>query len=284
MAAELKSSPMDFLSGETSNLPSNPRTRAGRYAAAAVHDATRANGQWSMPARHKASPFWAQAVKRKTILCTCFGQTPFTSGRNFKTHQRVQPNVGGISPPPAMTPNLCIDRKHWFDNPTCAASLPKIGIEQMDSKQEFSGPSDVQVNLQCAELISNSAYKQGTTKVSLQLLLWTLGPDRSSDEEFHATRGTSQCQMEVLQMTDKVSEKGRQVKCTKLFFVEGTVATSEANHCWNASIEIFQPRIYWSCFVLQCLTICVHSFRALFHMVSEIHVLHLTSTSSQYAS
>ena len=23
------------------------------------------NGQWSMPARHKASPFWAQAVKRK---------------------------------------------------------------------------------------------------------------------------------------------------------------------------------------------------------------------------
>ena len=30
------------------------------------------NGQWSMPARHKASPFWAQAVKRKTILYTLF--------------------------------------------------------------------------------------------------------------------------------------------------------------------------------------------------------------------
>ena len=30
------------------------------------------NGQWSMPARHNASPFWAQAVKRKTILCTLF--------------------------------------------------------------------------------------------------------------------------------------------------------------------------------------------------------------------
>ena len=58
----------------------------------------------------------------------------------------------------------------------------------MDSKQEFFRPSDVQANLQCAELIS-SACKQGTTKVSLQLLVWRLGPDRSSDEEFHATRG-----------------------------------------------------------------------------------------------
>ena len=78
------------------------------------------------------------------------------------------------------------------------------------------------------------------------MLVWRLGPDRSSDEEFHATRGTSQYQMEVLQMTDQLSEKGRQkkdVKCTKLFFVEGTVATSEANHCWHANIEILQPCI-----------------------------------------
>ena len=157
--------------------------------------------------------------KEKLYYLHCFGQTPFTSGRNSKPDQRVQPNVGGILPPPAMTPNLCIDRERRFDNPTCAASFPKIGIEQMDSKQKFSGPSDVQLNLQCAELISNNAYKQGTTKVSLQLLLWTLGPDRSSDEEFHATRGTSQCQMEVLQMTDKVSEKGRQVH--KVIFCRG---------------------------------------------------------------
>ena len=50
--------------------------------------------------------------KKKLYYVHCFGQTPFTSGRNCKTHQRVQPNVGGISPPPAMTPHLCIDRKH----------------------------------------------------------------------------------------------------------------------------------------------------------------------------
>ena len=35
------------------------------------------------------------------------------------------------------------------------------------------------------------------------------------------------------------------------FFVQGTVATSQANHCWHASIEIFQPRIYIE-LVLSC--------------------------------
>ena len=49
-----------------------------------------------------------------------------------------------------MVPNLCIDKKLGFDSPRCAVSFPKIGIGQMDSKQEFFAPSDVQVNLQCA--------------------------------------------------------------------------------------------------------------------------------------
>ena len=34
------------------------------------HGSRLTNGQWSMPACHKASPFWAQAVKAKTGLCT----------------------------------------------------------------------------------------------------------------------------------------------------------------------------------------------------------------------
>ena len=81
----------------------------------------------------------------------------------------------------------------------------------MDSKQEFFAPSDVQVNLQCAMLISSAAYTHSTTKVSIQLFVRTFAPDRSSDGEFHAIRGTSRCLTEMFSLTDKVSEKGRQV-------------------------------------------------------------------------
>ena len=56
----------------------------------------------------------------------------------------------------------------------------------MDSKQEFFAPSDVQVNLQCAMLISSAAYTQGMTKVAVQLFVRRSGPGRSSDAEFHA--------------------------------------------------------------------------------------------------
>ena len=123
----------------------------------------------------------------------------------------MQSSDGGILLPPAMVPNLCIDRKLGFDGPRCAVSFPRIGIGQMDSKQEFFAPNDVQVNLPCAMLISNVAYTHSMTKVSIQLFARRFVPDRSSDGEFHAIRGTSRCLMEVLQLTDKVSEKGRQV-------------------------------------------------------------------------
>ena len=63
------------------------------------------------------------------------------------------------------------------------------------------------------------------TKVSVQLFVRRFGPDRSSDGEFHAVRGTSRFLMEVLQLTDKVSEKD--VKCIKLCLVQGTVVTFE---------------------------------------------------------
>jgi len=72
--------------------------------------------------------------------------------------QRVQSSDGGISLPPAMVPNLCIDKKLGFDSPRCAVSFLRIGIGQMDSKQEFFAPIDVQVNLECATLISSAAY------------------------------------------------------------------------------------------------------------------------------
>ena len=104
-----------------------------------------------MAARHKASPFWAQAVKRKkkTGLCTLVLHAIYlTSGKRRKDLQKAQSSDGGILLLPAMVPNLCIDRKLGFDSPRCAVSFPRIGIGQMDSKQEFFAPSDVQVNLQ----------------------------------------------------------------------------------------------------------------------------------------
>ena len=145
-----------------------------------------------MPTRHKANPFWAQAVKRKTGLCTLVLHAIYlTSGKRRSNLQNVQSSDGGISLPPAMVPNLCIDRKLGFDSPRCAVSFPRIGIGQMDSKQEFFAPSDVQVNLQCAMPISSTVYTHSMTKVSIQLLVRRFGPDRSSDGEFHAIRGTS---------------------------------------------------------------------------------------------
>ena len=122
--------------------------------------------------------------------------------------KNVQSSGGGISLPPAMVPNLSFDGKLGFESPRCAVSFP---IGQMDSKQEVFAPSDVEVNLQCAMLSSSAAYTHTMTKVSMQLFVRRLGPDRSSDGEFHAIRRTSRCLMDVLPLTDKVSEKGRQV-------------------------------------------------------------------------
>ena len=121
-------------------------------------------GQWSMPGRHKASPFWAQAVKTKTGLCTpVLHAIYFTFDKRRRNLQKVQSTDGGISLPPAMVPNLCIDRKLGFDSPRCAVSFPRIRIGQMDSKQEFFAPSDVQVNLQYPMPISSIAYTQTHT-------------------------------------------------------------------------------------------------------------------------
>ena len=71
------------------------------------------NGQWSMPARQKGEPILGTGGEKKNyIMYIVLDRIPSHLAKNCKTHQRVQPNVGGILPPPAMTPNLCIDRKH----------------------------------------------------------------------------------------------------------------------------------------------------------------------------
>ena len=97
-------------------------------------------------------------------------------------------NDDGISLLLAMVPNLCIDKKLGFDSPRCAVSFPRIGIGQMDSKQKFFAPSDVQVNLQCAMLISSAAYTHSMTKVAVQLFVRRFGPDRSSDADWAEAR------------------------------------------------------------------------------------------------
>ena len=141
----------------------------------------------------------------------CNAKFLLTSGKKCRSLETVHSSDDGISLPLAMVPNLCIDKKLGFDSPRCAVSFPRIGIGQMDSKQEFFTPSDVQVNLQCAMLISSAAYTHSMTKVAVQLFVRRFGPDRSNDAEFYAIRGTCQCLMAVLQLTDTVSEKGCQV-------------------------------------------------------------------------
>ena len=92
------------------------------------------------PARHKASPFWAQAVKRTGLRTLVLHAIYLTSGKRRANLQKVQSSDGSISIPPAMVPNLCIDRNLGFNSPRCAVSFPRIGIGQMDSKQEFFAP------------------------------------------------------------------------------------------------------------------------------------------------
>ena len=157
-------------------------------------------------------------------------QNFLTSRKKCASLREVHSSDDGISLLLAMVPNLCIDKNLGFDSPRCAVSFPKIGIGQMDSKQIFFAPSDVQVNLQCAMLISSAAYTHSMTKVAVQLFVRRFGPDRSSDAEFHAIRGTSRCLMAVLQLTDKVSEKGRQVYKVVSFLVQCTVTTCKTNH------------------------------------------------------
>ena len=111
-----------------------------------------------MPARrNKANPFWAQAVKEKIHQVYSFVQRFLTCGRNGSRLSGVKPTVGVLLLPPAMTPNLCIDKKIWFGTPRWVVSFPSIGIEQVHSKQNFFEPSDVQASLRCEMLVATAA-------------------------------------------------------------------------------------------------------------------------------
>ena len=85
------------------------------------------NGQWSMPVRHKASPFWAQAVKRNMYISfrTQF-QVSLTAGKKCRNFPNVHSSDDGIiSLFLTMVPNLCIDKKLGFDSPQVRGLLPK---------------------------------------------------------------------------------------------------------------------------------------------------------------
>ena len=117
--------------------------------------------------------------KKNKKICTLVSQAIsifLTSGKKCRNYQKVYSSDDGISLPLFMVPNLCIDKKLGFDSPRCAVSFPRIGIGQMDSKQEFFAPSDVQVNLQCAMLISSAAYTHGMTRLQPSSLCEGSGP------------------------------------------------------------------------------------------------------------
>ena len=95
--------------------------------------------------------------KKNKKICTFVSDAIsifLTSGKKCRNYQKVYSSDDGISLPLFMVPNLCIDKKLGFDSPRCAVSFPRIGIGQMDSKQEFFAPSDVQVCL-------HTRYDQG---------------------------------------------------------------------------------------------------------------------------
>ena len=75
-------------------------------------------GQWSMPVRHKASPFWAQAVKRKMYIgFACNFKFLSHLAKSVEVFEKVHSSDDGISLLLAMVPNLCIDKKLGFDSP-----------------------------------------------------------------------------------------------------------------------------------------------------------------------
>ena len=154
-----------------------------------------------MPVRHKASPFWAQAVKRNMYIGFACNFTFLSDlAKGVEISKKCIP-VMMVFPffsfgffPLAMVPSLCIDKKVGFDSPRCAVSLPKIGIGQMDSKQEFFAPSDVQVNLQCAMLISTAGYTHSMTKVAIHLFIYQVWPALPLPPECNVKyRGSPSC-------------------------------------------------------------------------------------------
>ena len=130
----------------------------------------------------------------KTGLCTraffIFLPIYFLYGRKCRNLQGLEPSDGGTSLCPAMASNPGNDKRLGFDSHWCVASFPTIGIEEIGFHARILGIQ-----------LTSSAASTHTMKVRA----------RSIDGAFHAIRGINRCLMEVLQLTDKVCETGRQV-------------------------------------------------------------------------
>ena len=102
-------------------------------------------------------------------------------------------------------------------------------------------------NFSCDANFQCCPHTHSMTKVSVQLFLRRFGPDRSSDGNFQAIRGTRRCLIEVYNWPTKFPEKD--VKCIKMFLVQGTVTASKTDHCstrkhWNISASYI---LRWCC-------------------------------------
>ena len=80
------------------------------------------NGQWSMvnACTPQSEPILGTGGEKKFGLCT------FVLYAIYLTS--VQSSDDGISLPPPMVPNLCLDKKLGFDGPRCVASFPRTGF------------------------------------------------------------------------------------------------------------------------------------------------------------
>ena len=160
-------------------------------------------------------------------------QIALTPGKKCRSLQKVYSSDDGISLPLAMVPNLCIDKKLGVDSPRCAVSFPRIGIGQMDSKQELFAPGAVQVNLQCAMLISSAAYTHTVwPRLQSSCLCEGSGPIVPAMQNFRPFEGPVGVWWRCYNWPTKFPKKD--VKCIKLFLVQCTVTTSKTNHCWHA--------------------------------------------------
>ena len=147
----------------------------------------------------------------------------------------------------------------WWWHFASSSHGPKP-LYRQKALQEFFAPSDVQANLQCAMLISSAAYTHTHTvwpRFQSSCLCEGSCPIVPVMENFMPFEGPVGVWWRCYNWPTMFPKKD--VKCTKLFLVQGTVTASKTDHCWHASIEIFQPRIYWSCFVLQYPAVCTHT-------------------------
>lgn len=169
-------------------------------------------------------------------------------------------------------PHLCIDTFfHVVSHVN--GSLP-YGIGTAEFQTRIFRSQRHSASLRCAMLISGAAYTHSKTMVSLHVKARA----RSFQwREKHTTPRTNQCLME----TEEVSEKTSSAR--KYFFGTGCGErfhnkTLLARKHWNISASYISNYIFVS-----TSNDLRANFSCFFHVVSEMKVLHHTSTRRQYA-